>query len=354
MKKIRLIFLFPLGLVYGIITYFRRFLYKKNCFSSYKPPIKTICVGNIAVGGTGKTPHVEYLIRLLSTQYAVATLSRGYKRLTHGYISTFTTELPINALTIGDEPMQFHTHFPALPVAVCEKRKIGIESLLSENKNLDIILLDDAFQHLAVQCGFNIVLTEFASPYFHDFPMPAGNLREFRTAAKSADIIIVTKSPCNLSLAESEKYQENFTKQKKKSIFFTTYLYENPQPITARAQEVPLHKNSPILLLTGIANPAPLQQELSKQFSNIELITFNDHHLFTAKDIHLLQQKYDETGDKNTVIMTTEKDACRLLTNETKKRVSLLPIFSIPIKVEFLFEKELLFNQIIQDYVGKN
>ncbi len=332
----------------------RRILYQKGWLTVYKPTIPTICVGNIAVGGTGKTPHIEYLIRLLSPQYSIATLSRGYKRTTKGFLSSNASNCEINAETLGDEPMQFHTHFPDIPIAVCENRAVGIQNLIKEENHLQVILLDDAFQHLSVRCGLNIILTEYSRPYFSDFPMPAGNLREFGTAASFADMIIVTKTPQDLTLTEKQQFTDKMKVSKTKPIFFTTYAYNNPEPLTEKAKLFSLQQNTKILLLTGIAHPEPLQNEIAKYYPNIESLTFSDHHIFTDKEISFLQQKYQQSGENDTVFFTTEKDSFRLISNRTKKAVSLLPFFTIPIKVEFLFEEELLFNKNIQDYVEKN
>lgn len=354
LKRLRLILLFPFGLIYGAVAHLRRLMYRKKIVTAYKPPIPTICIGNIAVGGTGKTPHVEYLVHLLRNEFRIAILSRGYKRKTRGYLDTDTSETNADALMLGDEPMQYHTHFPDIKVAVCENRAVGIRQIINQNDKIEAVILDDAFQHLAVQCGLNIIITEFARPFCKDFPLPAGNLREFGTACADADMLVISKSPENLTVKESHLFINRFHAIKNKPIFFTTYRYGTPFALTEKANQIPLSSKPAVMLLTGIANPQPLFERISKDYTIVQHIQFPDHHYFTTSELSLLVQKYQAFAPENVVVFTTEKDACRLLTEESKKIVSLLPIFAVPIKVEFLFEKEQMFNKIIQDYVRKN
>ena len=352
MNIIRLIFLAPLGILYGLIALIRRRLYEGNPSRRFISTLPTICIGNLAVGGTGKTPHVEYLVRLLSSQYRVATLSRGYKRRTEGFLSTHQNQ-NLTAEEIGDEPMQMHAKFPEMEVTVCEQRKEGLIRLQASGSHPDVVLLDDAYQHLKVRCGLNVLLTDFSCPYWRDFPLPAGNLREFRSAAKSADVVVVTKSPADLTQEEASVFARENGLHQQKHLFFSTYQYEKPVPLTPTSADFRFNGQTHILLLTGIANPQPLLSHLRSQFSNIEHVSFPDHHQFTEDEIDRLCQKLAKYGG-NSVVLTTEKDAMRLQSDNLKKIVSLHPFFAIPIKVEFLFDSDKEFYKIIIDYVAKN
>lgn len=309
-------------------------------------------MGNLAVGGTGKTPHVEYLVRLLTPQYRVATLSRGYKRQTKGFLSTLQNQ-NLTVEDIGDEPMQMHVKFPEMEVTVCEQRKEGLFRLQTSQNRPDVVLLDDAYQHLKVRCGLNILLTDFARPYWRDLPLPAGNLREFRSAAESADVVVVTKSPADLTEETASSFARENGLYQQKHLFFSTYQYDNPVPLTPLSAGFHLNAQTKILLLTGIANPQPLLSHLRSQFSDIEHVSFPDHHQFTEDEINRLYQKIAEYGN-NSAVLTTEKDAMRLLSSNLKKIVYLHPFFAIPIKVEFMFNADKEFNKIIIDYVAKN
>jgi len=303
----------PFSMVFGIITTFRRKFYQKGWFYSKTFSVPTICVGNLRVGGTGKTPHVEYIAKFLSQNYQTAILSRGYGRKTKGYINANET-LNFNHNIIGDEPMQYATKFPNVEVAVCEKRKTGIEKLLQKNPNLEVIILDDAYQHLSVNYSLRILLTEYYRPFFKDFPIPSGNLRECRSASKHADIIIVTKCPENLSSEEKAAFIQKLKLKPHQEVFFTKINYElritNYELINSQFSI--LNSQFSILLITGIANPTPLVQYLKTQFEEIHTLHFPDHHSFTHKDIEKIIRLKEKLGGDNCKIITTEKDAMRL------------------------------------------
>lgn len=343
LKIIRLILLFPIGAIYGTIAMLRRKLYnkKKQRFTPSTLPI--ISIGNLAVGGTGKTPHTEYLIRMLKDSFRVATLSRGYKRSSSGYIlaeSSDTAEL------IGDEPIQMHQKFPEVNVAVCESRKEGIERLTELAPPPQVILLDDAYQHLAVKAHLQILLTDYASPYPTDFPLPAGNLREFRCAAKEADNIIVTKCPPTLNTKEAESIKKRMHLQPHQQCFFSTLQYDAPLPLTESARQIKLDTKSHILLFTGIAHPESLIGYLSSQYTDVKSITFSDHHRFCEKEIVRLCQKLASSTPK-TVLFTTEKDAARLYGTPLWNLVSGMPLFALPVRVKLLWDEDLLKQQVL-------
>lgn len=302
-----------------------------------------ISIGNLAVGGTGKTPHTEYLIRMLKESFRVATLSRGYKRKSSGYIladSSSTAEL------IGDEPMQMHQKFPEVKVAVCESRKEGIERLQQEATPPEVILLDDAYQHLEVKAHLELLLTDYASPYPTDFPLPAGNLREFSCAAKEADVVIVTKCPPALSQKEAESIEKRLKLMPHQQCIFSTMQYNTPLPLTEAARHFELNTQSHILLFTGIAHPEPLIHYLSSQYTDVKSITFNDHHQFCEREIVRLCQKL-ASSTPQTALFTTEKDAARLYGTALWEKLSELPLFSLPISVKFLWGEQAFADRIM-------
>ena len=338
--------MFPFGAIYGVIGLVRRWLYKINWLHSYSSTLPTIGIGNLTVGGTGKTPMVEYLVRLLKEDHKVATLSRGYKRKTVGYLNSADCGT-VDACTFGDEPAQLHEKFPDIQVVVCEKRAEALRRLERAAQRPDVVLLDDAYQHLQVRCRLNLLLTDFSRLYCDDFPLPAGRLREFPTAADAADAVIVTKSPQALTPEEAEKIRRKLKVTDRQSCFFTTLAYDALTPVTPVAKQKTLTKDTRIILLTGIANPKPIQQEIHNQFSDIEIISYSDHHFFTTKEIEALCKKTAEKGD-GVVVITTEKDAVRLRDGHIRDLTDTLPIFVLPVQVKFLFGDEERFNKMVR------
>ena len=347
MKKIAYILFIPFGAIYGIIGLIRRWLYKKGWFQSYSSTLPTIGIGNLTVGGTGKTPMVEYLVRLLKDERKVATLSRGYKRETEGYLNSTECDT-VDACTFGDEPAQLHEKFPDIQVVVCEKRSEALRRLERAAQRPDIVLLDDAYQHLQVRCRLNLLLTDFSRLYCNDFPMPAGRLREFPSAAAAADAVIVTKSPGALTEVEAEKIRTKLGRKPCQPCFFTTLTYDKLMPVTPVAKQISLTPNTTVILLTGIANNKPMYQEISKQFSDIEAISYRDHHSFSKKEINSLCQKKAEKGH-NTIVITTEKDAFRLRDSRIRNLTDKLPIFVLPVRMKFLFDNEEVFIQMVKN-----
>jgi len=352
--KIRLILL-PFSLIYGFFLWVRRFLYHHKIVKPFDPKLPTIAIGNLCLGGAGKTPHTEYLIRLLFPEWEIATLSRGYGRISKGYILLNDTKISnTDALLIGDEPMQYYVKFPNTKVAVAEKRKIGIINLTDKFPSLQLILLDDAYQHIQVNAGLKILLTEYEKPFFNDYPIPAGNLREFRNAADFADIIIVSKTPDSITQLEKNVFCEKIALCPKQRLFFTTYIYGNPEPQTKPAKQIALNAETTILLVTGIAHPKPLYDRLSKQYKKVLHLKFQDHHFFTKKDIIIIKKMISDELKSNTVVFTTEKDMMRFRSKTLIDEINSLPVFTIPIEVKFLFEEDKIFNDIIKQYVRSN
>lgn len=334
MKFVRKL-LFPISILYGFITALRNFLYNSGFLKSYSFDIPIIAIGNLSVGGTGKTPQTEYLIRLLSSQYKIATLSRGYNRKSKGFIIADNTS---NAETLGDEPYQIYKKFPQINVAVDANRKNGIEILLSQTIKPDIILLDDAFQHRKVKAGFYILLTAYDDLFYNDSMLPTGNLREYKCNAKRANIIVITKCPKNLSTTEQEK-----TKQKINlniPIFFSFIDYDD-KVYNDNGSKNLSEINTTKLLLTGIAKPEPFFVHLQKQ--NDEKLVYPDHHYFTEDDCKEIQKLAN-----NKPIITTEKDYVRL-----KKQNHWNNLYYLPIKSSFVNNSD-NFDKLIIDYVGKS
>ena len=325
----------PLALLYKGITSFRNFLYNKGIFKSYSFDLPVIVVGNLSVGGTGKTPQIEYLIRLLSDKYKIATLSRGYKRKSKGFI---LADANLNASIIGDEPFQFYSKFPNIQVAVDTNRKNGIDQLLSQTSKPEVILLDDAFQHRKVKAGFYILLTSYNDLYSDDFQLPTGNLRESRSGAKRANIIIVTKCPSDLLNESRTEITKKLTIESNQQLFFTTIAYDNFVYSENEKRSVSEIQNVDKLLLAGIAKPQSFFRHLHT--NNEICLTFPDHHHFTEKDILEIRNKAN-----NKIIITTEKDFVRL-----KGRIPKEQLFYLPIQSKFLFEGK-NFDKTILNYV---
>lgn len=337
--------LLPFSLLYGAIILLRNRLYDKNVFKSAAFNFPLICVGNLAVGGTGKTPMVEYLIRLLGHDFQLATLSRGYKRKTEGFA---IADANTTALEIGDEPMQFHQKFPDLTVAVGEERLVAIPQLLHDRPATRVIILDDAFQHRAVRAGLNILLTEYRNLYTRDFMLPAGDLRDVRLSSKRADMIVVTKSPSTLSIAEKNSITEEISPLPHQQVFFSSIAYGSPYHIFTQ-ETVVLSDSHAVLLVCGIANPRPLKEYLTAQVSTYDLLRFPDHHIFSIDDLHEIKAQFEKMKAAGKIILTTEKDAVRLQKFESELRQ--LPLYVVPIEHRFLFEEGPVFEEKIKEFI---
>ncbi|MDP5093406.1 MAG: tetraacyldisaccharide 4'-kinase [Polaribacter sp.] len=305
MKLLRFL-LFPFAIMYDLVTTFRNFLFEIDFFKQKRFPIPVIVVGNLSVGGTGKTPQIEYLIRLLKNKYLIAVLSRGYKRKTKGFIKVTNSH---SANEVGDEPLQFFKKFPEVFVAVDEKRVSGIEQILMHS-NTDLVLLDDAYQHRKVKGSFYLLLTKFDDLFVDDFLLPTGNLRESRRGAERANAIIVTKCPENFN-ENHQKSIENKLEKYQKPIFFTAISYSK---IVKGFSEILVDdlSNFEVLLVTGIANPSSLIRFLNDQKITFHHLEYPDHHQFSTKDIEQINLQFDAIQNSKKIILTTEKDYVRL------------------------------------------
>ncbi|MFT3911790.1 MAG: tetraacyldisaccharide 4'-kinase [Ferruginibacter sp.] len=338
--------LFPFALIYGAVVWVRNWLFDKNILKSSSFNFPIICVGNIAAGGTGKTPMTEYLVEVLKSRYKTATLSRGYKRKTKGFaIANDTT----TAIDIGDEPMQFHQKFPDITVAVGEERLVAIPQILHQRPDTQVIILDDAFQHRSVRAGLNLLLSDYKNLYTRDLMLPAGDLRDVRASTKRADIIIITK--CKTALSEEEKNQliDELKPLANQKVFFTEIVYSQPYHLFSK-EPGNIVASSDILLLCGIANPKPLMEFLTTHFHSYDMIRYADHHIFTTDDLSDIKEHFEKMQSSNKMIFTTEKDAVRL--EKYSNELSGYPIYVLPVKHRFLFNEEAAFNKLIFDFVG--
>lgn len=345
LKSFRVLLL-PIALVYGLVVFIRNRLFDKGYLKSARFNFPLICVGNLAVGGTGKSPMVEYLVQLLQPQFKIGTLSRGYKRKTKGYALANTNT---TALEIGDEPMQFHIKFPDIPVAVGEERIVAIPQLLQDVPYLQAIILDDAFQHRTVRAGFNILLTEYNNLYTHDFFLPTGDLRDEWSSAKRAQVIIVTKCPADLPLERKLKIIRSLKPTETQKVYFTTITYGTPYHICNRNSQRPLTPWDEVLLVCGIANPKPLKDYLHECTHTYYQQDYSDHHIFTIDDLNEIREKFSGITAKDKLILTTEKDAVRFA--KFADQLTSLPMYVLPIRHEFLFEEGGQFNGQVTDFI---
>jgi tetraacyldisaccharide 4'-kinase len=353
----------PLSWLYGLVINLRNILFDSGVLPSESFDVPVICVGNITAGGTGKTPHTEYLIRLLSEQHQVAVLSRGYKRKSKGYILA-TPDTPMQ--DIGDEPFQMKQKYPQIHMAVDANRRRGIKNLCRPGIEpaTDVVLLDDAFQHRYVVPGINILLMDYHRLVNFDELLPAGRLREPKSSCQRADIVIVTKCPPYITPMEEHGIARSIEMQPWQKLFFTRFKYGKLKKVSLFPEEIALEDISDtrynIVLLTGIASPQQMEYDL-QQYFKFTSVHFSDHHDFQRKDIEQVERtiKSVTTPDKQTIVITTEKDAARLLSiGQVYEDFTLfsfrISLYVLPIEVEFMDEQEERFNQFILSYVQKN
>ncbi len=340
------VLLYPFALVYGAVVWLRNRLYDSGVYASVEFSVPVISVGNLSVGGTGKTPHVEYLVNLLQYSYKVATMSRGYKRRTQGFI---LADEKSNALQIGDEPMQYHMKFPELTVSVAEERLTGIPALLQKSPQVEAVILDDAYQHRSVKPGLNILITDYSKPFYEDHILPLGTLRESRKAYHRADVIIVSKCPADVDNTIAAEMTHAINPLPGQKVFFTTIRYALPYNVFT--QETASLQGKHIVLVCGIAKPQPLVEKLKETGIDVHVLSYNDHHYFVSKDLEEIKAAYDNWNVPDKVIVTTEKDAARLHLHADKLQQWGIDLIVLPIKVSFLFNSGNDFDTIVLDYV---
>ena len=349
----------PFSWLYGLGVSFRNFLFDVGVLKSRAFAVPVISVGNITVGGTGKTPHVEYLVRLLSKSAHVAVLSRGYKRKSKGFVMAGEKT---TAVEIGDEPYQMKQKFPDLVVAVDKDRVHGIETLMARQYDIDVVLLDDAFQHRYVKPGINILLVDYHRLVIYDALLPAGRLREPLSGKDRADIVIVTKCPAELKPMDFRVMSKAMNLFPYQRLYFTALRYDRLQPLfgnlTGNDTEEPLQhleslKERHVLLLTGIASPRQMVEDLQPYTAHLTALSFPDHHSFTKKDIQQLNDAFASLPTPRCVV-TTEKDAARLATIEGLSADVRSHLYVLPVRIEFLLDQEVNFNENIINYVRTN
>jgi tetraacyldisaccharide 4'-kinase len=349
----------PISLLYGFVVVIRNKLFDAGIIPSTEiKDVSLIGVGNLTVGGTGKTPHVEYLVKLLHPKYKLGTLSRGYGRKTLGFrlaAKDATTE------EIGDEPKQFRNRFPdEIPVAVDGQRVHGVRKMIEKFPTLQVVILDDVFQHRRIKPGLQIVLTDYGRLYYEDHLLPTGYLREPKVGMKRADIIIVSKTPQFFSPLERKRIIKDINPQPYQKIYFSTIVYGDFIPFgnkpgeTLLGKEYYFEKQFSVVLLTGIANSHSLEYFLKDKVKELVPYRFRDHHEFTPTDLLRLQEIFKNVKGENKIVLTTEKDAMRLQKPGLAEYLGDLPVFYIPIEVAFHDQDAADFNQQINDYVRSN
>ncbi len=339
--------LLPFSLIYAAITSLRNLLFDKGILSSVRFRVPIICVGNITVGGTGKTPCIEYLVQLTRADFNPGLISRGYRRKTKGVVMANSAS---DASEIGDEPFQIKQRFPAMPIVVAEKRVDGINHLL-QNSNVNLILMDDGFQHRAVEAGVYIMMMDYNRPLWNDFTFPAGNMRESAAGRKRADIIIVSKCPPDLTEETKIQYINKLKTSASQEVYFTTIKYGK---LESFSHHKPLSETPErIIAVSGIANPVPYINHLKSHTNNVQELSFGDHHNFTSSDIELINRRFAE-DERNSIVVVTQKDVARLTTMDLGNFAFMQKLYILPIEMEFLFNEKTKFDKIIKHYVGKN
>ena len=347
------IIFYILSLIYGSLTTIRNCFFDWGILKQHSFDMPVISIGNLAVGGTGKTPHTEFLIRQLSEKFRTAVLSRGYRRKTTNFVLADTNS---TAQSIGDEPFQIFGKFPQVTVAVDEKRVRGIQNLLKIHPDVQVIILDDGFQHRYVKPGLSILLTDYANLYTDDYMLPYGTLREFKTNSKRADMVVITKCPEETQPDECKSIAAKLALKPHQKLFFSTFKYGQIYPVLPEVIRKPMpeiRSETAVLLVTGIVKPQPMLDWLKKKTQKVKTRFYPDHHDFDKKDISEIEKDFiDIQGDK--LILTTEKDAARLKSNPDLTEKIKKSLYALPLEVKILNNEQDIFIQKIQDYVRKN
>lgn len=342
------ILLFPLSIIYGLFSFLYSFLYDFKILEPIKFALPVLNIGNLTVGGTGKTPHTEYLINFLKPYIKVAALSRGYKRKSNGFL-----EVSVNSTVkdVGDEPLLFKLKYQELGVFVSESRVEGISQILMKYPDVQTILLDDAYQHREIRPALNLLLTEYDRPFFDDFFLPYGRLREWKSAYKRADAVIVTKCPVDMTNENKENYIKELNVKNHQRIFFSYYKYYDPYYIYDNQRKLKLTNDKTVVLISALASTSYLINYLEDVGCDYHSLEYNDHHEFTHDEIENLHKIYTALNSENKIILTTEKDAMRL--NDHRKYLidNKLPIFVLPVSVDFLFNEKSLFDDYIKNFL---
>lgn len=341
------VLLYPFSMLYGLVMWTRNRFYDKKVLTAVEFDLPVIAVGNLSVGGTGKTPHVEHLIRILKDSFKVATLSRGYNRRSKGYLLANENS---TAAQLGDEPMQFHLKFPGIEVCVGEERMLAIPQLLGEKPETQVILLDDAFQHRSVKPGLNILITDYSRRFTRDHVVPFGRLREGRKGYERANCIIVSKCPPAMTAAEKDAVRQEINPLPGQQLYFTSLKYGDLYDMFSNTP-VNAPGDTTILLVCGIARPEPLLQQLKQTFRQVYLLSFPDHYYYDGHDLDKISRELGNLPGTEKMVVTTEKDAVRLQLKAAKLHELNIPIAVMPVEISFLFGETDSFNNYIFDYV---
>ncbi len=345
--------LLPLSKIYGVVTAVRNLCYNCNIIKSYSFDVPVVCIGNLAVGGTGKTPHTEYVVAALRDRFNIGILSRGYKRHTSGFVAATPQSTPND---IGDEPYQiYHKFGRKITVCVCEDRVAGIKRMLADDPSLNMIVLDDAFQHRRVKPDIAIVLTEYNRPYFNDKMLPYGRLRESAKNITRADIVIVTKCPNNIRPIDIRTFGKNLNLIPDQGLFYSRLAYEQTRPVFGgtpiRLDQ--LTTNDAVLVIAGIANPKPFVRYVKSFDAHVKVNIFDDHHNYTRHDLELITERYNSLQGARKIIVTTEKDAVRLLNNPYFPKALKGALMYVPVHVDIMHTEpgETLRGETLRDEI---
>ncbi|MEN9414786.1 MAG: hypothetical protein RLZ62_1090 [Bacteroidota bacterium] len=345
------VLLLPVSLIYGLVVGLRNLLYRSGILRSVRFDLPVISVGNLAVGGTGKSPHIEYMIRWLDQYINVAVLSRGYGRKTIGFRAVSTID---SAAEAGDEPLQFKRKFPGIPVSVSESRALGVPEVVKRNPDTQCVLLDDAFQHLAVTPLMHIMLTEYGRLFTRDWLMPSGRLREWKSGYRRADIIIVTKCPPDLDPEQRRKIIREIDPYPRQRVYFSRYHYGQPYDLLRPDIRRQLDLDTDVLLLSAIANADYLLQYMGSVCRSVHTAEYADHHFFREDDMHDILKRFQRIGSRNKIVVTTEKDATRLEAFSDFFFSNGIPVFVLPVQVEFCDNDEDVFRhdvkRVLEDF----
>lgn len=338
----------PLSLLYGIGVGFRNWTYRRGIVRGISFSVPVISVGNLSVGGAGKTPHIEYLIRLLDPYLNIATLSRGYRRKTRGFLIV-RPEMSVEE--VGDEPLQYARKFPDVTVTVAEERAFAIPEIVGRRPDTQLVLLDDAFQHRAVRPGLNILLTEYERPFTRDYLLPSGRLREWRSGYERADVIVVSKCPRELDRVAADALTNEIDPLPHQRVFFSYYDYTTPYYLLDHRYRLRMEEGINVLLISAIANTDYLLQHLRSSAKTVRSLEYADHHYFSGGDLANLKQRFSELTGKHRAIITTEKDATRLELHRGFIERERLPVFVLPVEVQFHFEQGPEFDELVRQYL---
>lgn len=342
------VLLLPFSLLYGIGIGLRDLLYRVGVLRSVRFDIPVISVGNLSVGGAGKSPHIEYLLGWLGQYIDVAVLSRGYGRKTMGYRAVSTIDTAEQA---GDEPLQFKRKFPDAAISVSESRALGVPELVKYNPGLQCVLLDDAFQHLAVTPGLNIMLTEYSRPFTRDWLLPSGRLREWRYGYRRADVIVVSKCPPEMTNRQRREILAEIDPYSHQKVFFSRYEYGQPYHLLNPEEKRLLDLQTDMLVLSAIANTDYLLAYLGEQARSLQTLEFVDHHYFKEEDLIEMKRRFDRMDSKNKIIITTEKDAARLELHRDFFLEHRLPVYVLPVQVAFCDNDEAGFQEAVKAFM---